>query len=511
MKSNVTKKGGISILLATALLYSSLLAQEKPKDGYTKFLYGNGQVSSEGMMRDGKPDGKWISYHVNGKVKSEGIRKNFELDSVWKFFDEKGNLTDEINYLGGKKSGYHTRYENGVIQFRELYLDNRKQGLSYYYDKQGNPERVVRYKDGKKHGLTREYNDGIIQIISKYHNDFLVDREFINQTDQKGQKQGVWREYYDNDNIKSEINYKNGLLNGYSREYNQAGKLLESKFYENGVLIERGNNEEIQAEIRNQFDKDGNLVSSGSFINNVPVGVHREYLRNESKIKTSEYDNSGQVISAGKTDEKGIKDEFWQFFYPGGQVRQEGSFKNDKRSGQWKFYYPDGQLEQTGNYVNGLSDGLWTWNYPGGALRREENYLRGKEDGSSVEYDQNGQVIAQGNYIEGLEEGEWFYRIGNQTEKGSYQGGLKNGIWRHYYADGTLKFEGSYVQGTSDGKHKFYYENGKIKEEQYYRMGLKEKTWWVFDLEGNVVISYVYSNDVLVKINGIKVNLEADN
>jgi antitoxin component YwqK of YwqJK toxin-antitoxin module len=56
-----------------------------------------------------------------------------------------------------------------------------------------------------------------------------------------------------------------------------------------------------------------------------------------------------------------------------------------------------------------------------------------------------------------------------------------------------------------------YYENGKIKEEQYFRMGLKDRTWWVFDMEGNVVISYVYSNDVLVKINGIKVNLEADN
>jgi uncharacterized protein len=514
----IRKNTASGLTLFFILIFQGLHCQEALKDGYTKLYYGNKQVSSEGMIRNGKPDGKWISYHVNGKIKSEGNRRNFQLDSIWKFYDEQSYITDEISYLDGKRSGYHIKYqliikENthvAVPLFKELYLDNQKQGLSYYYNNKGEIERIVRYKDGKRQGLTREFINGIIQIVYKYHNDFLIDREFINQADNKGIKQGVWRDYFDNDNIKTEENYKNGELNGFYREYDQSGKMLVSRFYENGKLIENASEENIVAEVKNEYDSLGNLVASGSYLNNIPVGTHRKYQADKSKVKIEEYNTSGQVISSGVTDDKGTKEEFWQFFYPGGQVRLEGSYKNDKRSGPWKFYYLDGKLEQQGNYLNGLEDGLWSWFYPNGSLRREENYLRGKEDGLSTEYDENNIVIAKGEFIEGLEEGQWIYQSGDNTEKGSYKAGLKDGVWNEFYADGTLKFEGGFVQGSPNGKHKLYYDNGKIKEEQYYRMGQKDRTWWVFDPEGNVVISYVYMNDVLVKINGIRVNLETD-
>jgi antitoxin component YwqK of YwqJK toxin-antitoxin module len=506
------------LILLLLLAVRAGYGQEILKDGYNRLYYGNKQLSSEGMIRDGKPDGWWVSYHINGKIKSEGNRKNFELDSVWKFYDEKGFITDEINYLNGKRSGYHTRFQvidsagtrKAVPLFKELYLDNKKQGLSYYYDDQGKLERMVRYKDGKKEGLTREYIDGILQVVYKYHNDFLIDREFINQTDKKGLRQGVWREYYDNDNIRMEENYKNGVLNGYYREYSQSGKLLVSKFYENGVMLQDNPEEQIIAEVKNEYDSLGNLVASGSYLGNIPVGTHRKYSTDRSKVSIEEYTNSGQVVSTGTTDEKGVKEEYWKFYYPGGEVRQEGQYRDDKRTGTWKFYFPDGKLEQTGNYLNGMEDGLWTWYFHDGTIRREENYLRGKEDGQSVEYDENQVVIAKGDYIEGLEEGPWEYRTGDIVEKGSYKAGLKDGIWQEFYGNGNLKFEGRFIQGLPDGKHKLYYENGRIKEEQNYRMGQKDKTWWLFDQLGNVMVSYVYENDVLVKINGIRVNLETD-
>ncbi|TSA35372.1 MAG: hypothetical protein D4R64_09890 [Porphyromonadaceae bacterium] len=515
----IKKFKGAGLALLCILISHGLICQESLKDGYNKLYYGNKQISSEGMIRNGKPDGKWISYHINGKIKSEGNRRNFQLDSIWKFYDEQNFIIDEISYLDGKRSGYYIKYQIinqkgirvAVPLFKELYLDNKKQGLSWYYNNKGETERIVRYKDGKKQGITREFINGIVQVVYKYHNDFMIDREFINQTDNKGLKQGVWREYYDNDNIRTEVNYKNGVLNGFYREYNLAGKMMVSRFYENGKLLEKNFDEEIIAEIKNQYDSLGNLVASGSYLNNIPVGTHRKYSADKSKVKIEEYNNSGQVVSAGVTDDKGIKEEFWQFFYPGDQVRLEGNYKNDKRSGTWKFYYPDGKLEQQGNYMNGLEDGLWIWYYPNGSLRREENYLRGKEDGLSTEYDENNIVIAKGEFIDGLEEGPWLYQSGDNTEKGSFKAGLKDGVWKEFYANGTLKFEGGYVQGSPNGKHKLYYENAKIKEEQYYRMGQKDKTWWVFDPDGNVVISYFYANDVLIKINGIRVNLETEN
>jgi len=493
--------------------------QENLEDGFTQFFYGNGQVSSEGWIRDGKPDGMWKTYHVNGNIKSLGLRKNFLLDSIWNFYDEEGNIKESISYLNGKKSGYHYIYQKimgedsmvNTIKSKELFLDNKKEDVGYYYDEQGNIERVVRYKDGKKHGLTREFNnDSIIQVIYTYHNDFMIDREFINQTDSRGRKQGVWREYYDNDNVKKESNYKDGLLNGYYREYDDRGRILVSKFYNQGVEIDKDPETEIKVEIVNQFDDEGNIVSSGGFLEGIPVGVHREYTDDRSVVKTKEFNESGNVISQGIMDEKGQMNEHWKFYYPNGNVRSEGDFIESKRTGKWNFYYPDGKLEQTGNYRDGLTDGLWIWYYHDGNILREENYYRGREDGMSVEYDEAGNVIARGEYIEGNEEGEWYYNVGDQVEKGSYTNGLKDGLWIHYYPDGTKQFEGRYIQGNPDGKHRYYFESGKLKEDQYWNVGRRDRTWRKFDELGNVLITLTYENDELVKVNGVRVEPEKD-
>ena len=62
-------------------------SQEKEtlKDGYQVFKYPNGAVSSEGLIKNGKPEGFWKSYYVTGIKKSEGKRTNFLLDSIWIF------------------------------------------------------------------------------------------------------------------------------------------------------------------------------------------------------------------------------------------------------------------------------------------------------------------------------------------------------------------------------------------------------------------------------------------
>jgi antitoxin component YwqK of YwqJK toxin-antitoxin module len=84
---------------------------------------------------------------------------------------------------------------------------------------------------------------------------------------------------------------------------------------------------------------------------------------------------------------------------------------------------------------------------------------------------------------------------------------LKDGQWKAFYADGTLKFKGTYSQGNPDGQHLYYYESGKLKEEQNYRMGIRQKTWKKFDEEGTVILSITYKDDVEISINGVRINL----
>ena len=42
------------------------------EDGYHIFEYPNGTISSEGIIKEGKPEGYWKSYYVTGVLKSEG-------------------------------------------------------------------------------------------------------------------------------------------------------------------------------------------------------------------------------------------------------------------------------------------------------------------------------------------------------------------------------------------------------------------------------------------------------
>ncbi|MFH0865385.1 MAG: hypothetical protein V1904_04285 [Bacteroidota bacterium] len=78
---------------------------------YTVFRYGNGKISSEGYMKDGKPDNYWKTYYENAMLKSEGNRKNFELDGIWKFYNDSGKVILEINYITGKKK----RIKNNIF------------------------------------------------------------------------------------------------------------------------------------------------------------------------------------------------------------------------------------------------------------------------------------------------------------------------------------------------------------------------------------------------------------
>ena len=66
----------ISTFLILVMLSTLIKAQtDKVEDGYTKFYYPNGQISSEGFMKEGKPDGYWITYYVSGVINQKVTEK----------------------------------------------------------------------------------------------------------------------------------------------------------------------------------------------------------------------------------------------------------------------------------------------------------------------------------------------------------------------------------------------------------------------------------------------------
>jgi antitoxin component YwqK of YwqJK toxin-antitoxin module len=503
----------ILIFFVITCKISSSQESENLKDGYQIFKYPNGAVSSEGLIKNGKPEGFWKSYYVTGVKKSEGKRTNFLLDSIWLFYDQAGDTTEKINWLYGKKNGWYYKYKkdpsHGVyIWSKELFAADRKEGTAFNYYPDGKVLQTFTYNAGKKEVLSKEYDkDGNIITLLEYTNDFLVSRDRINRTDKNGLKQGDWKEFYQNGRIKTEKSYKDDLVHGYYKEYDIHGKLVLTMLYENGAIVNSRVEDEPDIEIVNKHDEDGKLIYSGPYRNKIPVGVHREYGKDGKVTNAFIYNDNGLLLSEGIVDEAGNRNGKWKDLFSNGKVQAEGQFTDNRRTGQWKFYNISEKVEQTGSYNNNRPDGLWNWYYDSGALRKEEEYFQGQRDGRSTEYSESGDIIAQGQYSDGEKNGPWKYKTGDITEEGKYITGLKDGLWKTSYINGKLKFKGNFVQGNPDGQQTFYYENGKIKEEQYFQMGIRQKTWKKFNEDGTTFLVISYKDDVEVSINGVRIKL----
>ena len=483
------------------------------KDGYQVFKYPNGSVSSEGMYKNGKPDGFWKSYYVTGVKRSEGKYTNHMLDSIWVFYDQTADTTEKISYLYGKKNGYYIKFKKDpvaglYIWSKELYAGNKREGTAILYYPDGKIQQTISYNGDRKEGLSKEYDKyGNVITLFEYRNDFLISRQKINREDDKNLKQGEWIDFYPNGLVKSEKTFKDDLLHGYYKEYDNRGRLVLTMLYENGAIVKSGIEDEPDIEIVERFDDEKKLIYRGPFRKDIPVGIHQEYGKDGKVINGFIYNDMGLLLSEGIIDEAGNRNGKWKDLYPDGKTQAEGTYTDNRRTGLWKFYTNTGKVEQTGNYNNGRPDGLWKWYHDNGNLRREEEYFLGQRDGSYVEYNENGEIIAQGQYSDGERNEKWIFKSGDITEEGRYIIGLKEGQWRSYYNDGKLKSRGNYAQGNPTGQHIFYYQDGKIKEEQYYRNGLKQQTWKKYDEEGNILLTISFKDDVEVSINGVKINL----
>lgn len=510
-----------SIILFVFPIYVVAQTEDIDPDGYNKFYYNNGQVSSEGYMRNGKPDGLWKTYYRTGVLKSEGLRKNFKLDSIWVFYDEDRDTLEKISYLYGEKNGYYLTYKYeynnkslkyGGLYSKELYVDDSRQGRSYYYYLSGKLHKIINFKNNKEHEQGKEFaEDGKTITLYRYHNGYLLERQKINRRNSDGLKHGVWKQFHPNGKLKIEEYYVNGKLSGYYKEYDKKGAKIKEAYYLNGDIVHEDVETEIDISIRNEYFENGNMKYTGGFLDTVPVGTHKEYDESGKEIRAKIYDDKGNITGIGNVNEEGKKQGEWRFYYVTGELKSKGVYKNNRKTGEWRFYFKSSSVEQVGHFVKGRSSGTWTWYYETGEVEREELFEKGKENGLMTEYSKDGKIITKGEYIDGEKEGAWYYNVGDHAEEGNYTYGLMDGVWKHYYSNGKQRFVGEFVQGNPDGKHKYYYENGKLKEENIYVMGRKEKNWRRYDLEGNVILTSTYKNDKLKKVNGVKIKLPDEN
>ena len=197
-----------------------------------------------------------------------------------------------------------------------------------------------------------------------------------------------------------------------------------------------------------------------------------------------------------RTDSKGRRQGVWRDYYPNGQLRYEGQFKNDKCKGIFRYYdeqgnlkavnefdksgdrafnetyAPNGRVVATGFYLNQKKDGEWKYfDANSGQLRLVEDNKAGKVHGWSRLYNPNNGVLAEETqYVEGQPEGQCkkYSDTGVLIMECQYHNGMLEGPSKTYYPNATLKEEGQYAKGKKVGIWKTYNEEGDLIAEEAF-------------------------------------------
>lgn len=225
------------------LRYKGQFKDDRPVGTFTYFsTKGKVESTVSHYATGGASHG--LHFHPNGKLMAEGRYVGEAKDSTWNYYDTAGKLRSTEHWKNGKREGEHLMYspdgkvlqrfmykndqknglcqeffEDGRLRNTSDYVDDRPEGLQTFYYTNGKKEIEGRNLDGAHDGVwTYYHDDGRLQIELLYKRG-----EFIKQK----KWNGMFKEYYDSEQVKSEVTYVNGEREGPFVDYFDNGKWVE--------------------------------------------------------------------------------------------------------------------------------------------------------------------------------------------------------------------------------------------------------------------------------------------
>jgi antitoxin component YwqK of YwqJK toxin-antitoxin module len=217
-----------SFLLSMIFINPSILAEsdDSSSDKIEISQYqASGHLLSQGYKAKDKSGkytiyvGKWTVYYDTGEVLGirtfeSGIPEGYE-----KYFYKNGRLSSEVMYIHGLRQGpAHGFFENGPIFTMEIFKNDKVDGEFKEFWNTGELSRWGIYSEGRSLGpvFSREGTKGTVHK-------FLD----VNGT-------GVYMYWFSNGKIHSIAHYEYGHLNGVIKEFNEDGHLSRETTFVNG-------------------------------------------------------------------------------------------------------------------------------------------------------------------------------------------------------------------------------------------------------------------------------------
>ena len=180
----------------------------------------------------------------------------------------------------------------------------------------------------------------------------LVHSQIINQLDENGKKNGLWRGYYaESKRIRYEGTFDHGKEIGIFKFFDDTKK---------GTLIAtREFNVKDKSCYTIFYNQNNNKVSEGKVVDKKFEGKWKYYHEDSPLIMTEEFYLDGKLEGTRKV------------YYKSGKIAEETNYKNGIKEGQYRNYAENGIVLEESNYVNGEYDGITIF-------RSAENKITGK-------------------------------------------------------------------------------------------------------------------------------------
>lgn len=372
--------------------------------------------------------GTLILWYPNQQKSLEGTFKNGIADGVWKTWYGNGNKRTEVPYING--------LENGVTTV---------------WSENGEKSREYESKDGKFHGSYFSW----------------------------------WR-----DGSKEERHYENDLLNGFYKEWDEDGKLINKIQYEKGERVsELGHKKDVAPCVPPVEEKKITASENGlvtcytnknyllryaqkkEYICRFIIGkaengndIMQDFYVNEysyeqppamlpTDTNALKYTDPFEVISLDQND---ISEDFFRladFYASGGRFagaikiwyldgtpKLEGNYDSTgKKQGVWTRWYANGQKNYEIAYSEGLQDGKSTFWREDGSKQSEHYSIKGKCHGIEKNWCSNGTFSSETQWVDGEMEGlaTYWYCNGQKQSEGQMSENYKAGIWKEWNKDGV--------------------------------------------------------------------------
>ena len=353
-------------------------------------MYDNKDYKYQVFQVFGVNQWTWKEYRdILGRCKGRSKGAKIEICTIGEYSYFKRYLKNYKNSsyfllynLDDQNSPYQLHYESGQFMDKND-RDNHKIKQLNFFEFVG--DRVERYS---------LYGDSFIS-------GFEIPVKGKGFEDDKGKKQGLWKEYWDNGKLSNLTTYSNDKKLGPFVVYYENGKIDTKGYY--------GKDEFYDKEYE-EYNSQGRLIEKGQFKKGDKVGVWTFYNWNYGNILIDF--SSRPIRFSGLTEDNklryvtGVKGNSFPeirtrygkviFFFPSGKIQATGNFGVNIRTGKWKYFNQFGKVISEGKYLNARRSGIWedihkTKN--GETYKFVADFVNGVPKDKIYLYDMNGHFV----------------------------------------------------------------------------------------------------------------------